>query len=364
MRFCMRDLKSLTFISVLSFVSAMGCKRVSTVNYSGFILGSDDNIKRLDESTAEPDIAKALKQTVLIATTLKSGGQKFCSGMLVELEAEADTRRFAVLTNFHCFANKTQDGKVGGEFIEEACNSTKVYFGFSYDKANDVSEMDCVEGSLRGDHDGDLATFLLSRDPENGAHGVIFWDGDKTPVDEPAFLIHHPDVRSNYRRVGSVGKELPSAAITELGCFTKGDFPKQEWPLDPSLPFSLKHSCDLIDGSSGSPIFHRASGRVLGVNWGGIEIAYPQSNKKINSATRASYVKAFFADNVEALKSNARETIADKHKKSKGSGEISLEDLKEQSCGVLGEGVGRTHLFLLLLPLFLFGLTLLPSKNR
>lgn len=343
------------FTLVLTTVSA-GCKQVSVANRSGFILGTEDNIKRLDETTASSEIEKALKQVVMFATTLSSGQQKFCSGLLVEVQGNSDKKEFAVVSNFHCFAHKNDDGSVDNQFLPEACLATKVYFGFSYDRASYAEEIDCVPGTLRGDYDGDLSTFLLSRDPGNGAQGAVFWEGDKTPVGEEAFLIHHPDVKSNYTRVGTDGRELPAASVTDADCYSEGDFPKSEWKLDRSLPFSLKHTCDLIDGSSGSPIFHKATGRVLGINWGGIDIAYKKGNEKTNSATKASFVKGFLDRNIDSIKENARATIEANSKKKNRSSDTTLENLKEQSCGTLGASSPRNYwysFFLISMPLLL-----------
>ena len=63
------------------------------------------------------------------------------------------------------------------------------------------------------------------------------------------------------------------------------------------LGFSIRHTCDQIDGSSGSALISREGGLLLGVNWGGIEMVEPGSDAptKINVATSMNNVRVFLS---------------------------------------------------------------------
>ena len=72
---------------------------------------------------------------------------------------------------------------------------------------------------------------------------------------------------------GSVVKLTLTQTSPLDDCKVIGPFDVSEWDLDRTLPFSLRHTCDLIHGSSGSGLIDAKTGKVLGVNWGGIKIA-------------------------------------------------------------------------------------------
>src|SRR5690606_36021161 len=95
--------------------------------------------------------------------------------------------------------------------------------------------------------------------------------------------------------------KLPAASITDNDCRTLGGFAVDEWNLDRTLPFSIKHTCDLLHGSSGSALVDIETEKILGVNWGGIKIQYGDKSETVNAATAAPYVIAFLTNKLEVL---------------------------------------------------------------
>ena len=340
----------LFFLISAIFVQA-SCKRVAVKSTTGFILGTDQ-IQKIDSEDSDAKVVDLTKAAVVLATKLDSGRRKFCSGSLIK--ATDDSRKYRVLTNYHCFAETSDDGIVANGFIEEACKQTTVYFGFTFDKAGSVQERQCAEGSLSGDYRGDLAVFTLREDAPEGSNHLELWDKAEVPAERRAILVHHPDVEENYKEIAQSGVKLPAAATTNEDCKTLGNFTVDEWPLDQTLPFSLKHSCDLIHGSSGSALIDYATNKILGVNWGGIDIRFKEETTKVNAATKADYVIAFLEAKQEVIQkrteSLAADAEAERQEGQRKKKKLSAKDLTANLCGVTGSGShGNWLIFLLLL---------------
>ena len=88
---------------------------------------------------------------------------------------------------------------------------------------------------------------------------------------------------------------VPRMAITFEDCATAGYFRSNTFEVDPSLPYSIRHTCDMIKGSSGSSLVDATSGESLGVNWGGIKFGDAGDAEAYNIATRSSLVASFIS---------------------------------------------------------------------
>lgn len=323
---------------LLCMLVLCNCKRMEPVRTTGFILGpTNDIVPYEDQNSKSNDVSEVAAAAVLLATSLESKTVKFCSGSLLENEDDRET--LSVLTNFHCFAKASKDGKIENKFLDEACVTTKVYIGFKAGKTNSADIYPCMEGSLRGDYEGDLAVFSIKREGKGkDLKALKVWKDGDVPKDRRAFIIHHPDVKERYENTEAQSR-LPTASITTRDCQTEGTFAYREWLLDQALPYSLKHTCDLINGSSGSALIDSETHSILGVNWGGIEIKYRGEGKRYNAATRADYIRAFLAGDVKSI----QQEIMSKSKLGEGSDQVLESEvssgegnIKSGSCGVVG----------------------------
>jgi hypothetical protein len=149
-------------------------------------------------------------------------------------------------------------------------------------------------------------------------------------------------------------------------------FAVSEWDLDRTLPYSLRHTCDLIHGSSGSGLIDAKTGKILGVNWGGIKISLDAGVRTDNVATRAKYAQAFLNNSVEdevklaAERKSSADAVASKGEGGaiKGKGQNAAQAVRDK-CGVVG-GARAGALMALLLGLLAplaFGVTA-PSTNQ
>jgi hypothetical protein len=278
----------------------VGCKakKLLQTSTTAYIIGPSD-IQSLSDSTRESVPQEAMKADVLLATRLVSRKTKFCSGSLIEPQTPGGPMR--VLTNHHCFAASDENGKALKNILSEACVATKVYFGFEASKPEAAFETACVPGSLRTDYNGDLAVFSLTSEPPSKYQPLKFFSGANHGIGRSAIIVHHPDVEE-YSRVPPGGSvRLPTAAVTKTDCKVLGLFDSSEWELDRTLPFSLRHTCDLIHGSSGSALVDRETGTLIGVNWGGIKISQGSDTRVENVATRGDYALAFVNDNLDGF---------------------------------------------------------------
>ncbi len=339
---------------------ATGCKPMLELSKTAYIIGPENDIVQLDP-VKNKEIPTAVQDaSVLIATTMASNKKKFCSGTLIEDPNGEKAPR--ILTNHHCFAHVDDEGTVSQNWIPEACLQTRVYFGFRAGKTENIVTMNCKAGSLRSDYLGDLATFVLDgKLPDDVNTPVVISTEEQTPKDRRALIIHYPDVKENFAQLGTGKEQMPVASITDSNCEISGDFPTSEWKLDHTLPYSFKHTCDLVHGSSGSALLDRETFQLVGVNWGGIKINYNKEVKTTNVATKAAYVRAFLRGDAESFRSNVLVSMKNLDSRSGRAGNIRSGTEKSVTgsasgavCGVVGvpvTGVSRSLSMLLLLGL-------------
>lgn len=326
-----------------------GCKPVDLINMQGYILGPKNDIKPLTQESASDIPDEVIAASVLIATEVEKGRMKFCSGSLVApAEGESLMR---ILTNHHCFANVDEKGRIDANWIPVACLKTTVYFGFSIEsEQKDLTTIACKENSLRSDLDGDVAIFTLAENPSQ-KYRPLKIKSKTADVDKKAYILHYPDVASNYRVVPGTKIRLPAASITNDDCVSKGLFSEREWQLDRSLPYSFKHTCDLVQGSSGSALIDAESHEIMGVNWGGIKINYNEVSQTHNVATGPEFIQAFLSGQHEDLKlvtyerqQSSASAVAAKAKAESGDQKKStfLEKAQSAACGQIGLGLAKT----------------------
>jgi hypothetical protein len=283
---------------LLSLLPSAGCKPLKNngSERAGFILGAN-NIVNLDSKTVNEVPKIATDAAVMIATTLEKNSIKFCSGSLIEPALGGEKPR--ILTNHHCFAKESAAGDILPDLRSEACVKTVIYFGFNELTKYKPIRVNCLKGSLRTDPIGDLAVFELATDAPPGVVPFSLWPEDFPPPGRKAFIVHHPDVKENLHLPEGGDTPLPAASVTFEDCETRGLFPEDQWPLDPVLRFSFRHTCDLIHGSSGSALIDVDTNAILGTNWGGMKVNLASGQQIDNVSTKPGYIRNFVNDGAD-----------------------------------------------------------------
>ena len=330
--------------------------------FSGYIIDNNNIIKLSTENQGQVG-QQALKGSVMLATTLAGQKVKFCSGVLI-----AGNPNPLVLANHHCFAQTDEEGVTTEALIPEACSETYVYLGFSELTNYQPEKIKCKDNTLKTDFVGDLSVFELESIPTFEFTTLDFWDGDPAAIDRQAEIVHYPAAKESFRVPPNESVPLPTTAITYEDCVVKGPFEKPEWGLDPALPHGIRHTCDLIKGSSGSALIDRETQKILGINWGGIKLKTHNGSRVDNVATWVPYIKAFLEGKSESIQI-ARQNELDasvKDQKQKTSTEKQLASKVEKTfCGSLGRPVqNKNWLWILMAPL-IAGLTnlILPGRK-
>jgi hypothetical protein len=344
-------------VAGIILVATSACKQIRRASNQPYIIGAND-IKRVDTATISQLPVKVVNASVLITTQLADKKVKFCSGTLIG--PAPGTEQLRVLTNHHCFATPGTNGQSTANLYLEACTNTEVLFGFAPGVRGDFTKGRCEEGTMRSNYDADVAVFVLNKNPPEQFQPLELWEGE-IPQNRKALIVHYPDVEEHLVRLPGHAYRLPSAAQTTDNCEVLGKFPVSEWDLDHTLPYSVRHTCDLIHGSSGSGLIDLETNKLLGVNWGGIKVTYQEGVRTDNVATQAEFVRAFLADKVDSavakvVEEKSKAAPAPEKKAAKATGSGLTKGVK--NCGVTGEEqAGRLGILAaLLLPLaWIFG---------
>ena len=292
---------------IISTLLGNACRDQRDISKPGYILGPTNDIERLNDAdmdaiTIDAEVlAQAIKSSVLAVTELDAGERKYCSGSLIEGRKAGDLPR--IVTNHHCFAVKSDDDKKNNDkspnptIIPEACVQTTVYFDFS--TASEPLTRKCKSGSLVTNYVADFAMFSLAKELPEDYQPFKIWSSGEVPLNHRAFIIHHPSAEESGQGdeskqvLKSLGAYFPKKAITVNNCRVLGRFEDSFWHLNSNLPFGLRHTCDLVKGSSGSGLIDVETGRLLGVNWGGIIINIGKLERKDNVASSAEFLREF-----------------------------------------------------------------------
>ncbi len=294
-------------VKLIVIIALLGsaCRAQREISKPGYIVGPTNDIERLANTEVEnidipaEVLEKAIKASILTVTEMNDGKQKFCSGSLIEGRNTGDLPR--IVTNHHCFAKKISGtNRSLPEIVPEACKATSVYFDFSIEE--EPLTLKCKSGSLVTNFAADFAIFTLDGELPEGYEPFKIWDGE-VPPNRKAFIIHHPSAkesdpgREHEEMLKATGAYFPKKAITVNNCRVLGRFEEDFWALNPNLPFGLRHTCDLVHGSSGSGLIDATSGKLLGVNWGGITLTVNKVERKDNVASSAKFLREFVDSN-------------------------------------------------------------------
>lgn len=349
--------RRLVTVSLLICSTLISCKKPSLqAGRTAYIVGpTNDIVSMRSEKTDEVD-ADVLSSAVLIVTQTDGDKVKFCSGTLIDSEISGE--RLRVLSNHHCFAQIGDNQLASETLMVGACTDTKVYLGFLPDQTANAFVSACEPGSLKTNFNGDLSVFTLSSEVPPNFKPVSLYDGQDQGIGRRALIVHYPNIEENLETPRGGKVELPTAALTINDCRVLGEFDPIEWSLDRSLPISLRHSCDLIHGSSGSGLIDAETGKLLGVNWGGIKVSYSDRERVDNVATKAKFVEAFLAGraeeelaSVEARLDQASGTNSDKKVGIERRTLALIEGTRAGKCGVIAaanQSNGWSHMVLLL----------------
>lgn len=290
----------------------MACKPsiVHKLTTAAYIIGPD-NMRRMDNhgpvdlsATPPPEeLIKSLAATaVLIVTPLTTGETRFCSGNIYNGPAGP-----VVLTNRHCFAPDKDHSTKSGGADPWACEKTQVYRNFDVSTALPSTRNGCAKDSLKVNSLLDLATFKLAGpgveagSPDPLPRGLDLRKTDPQPGERiNAMIVHFPDiegqrVRMDLAKLPGAPMTIPRMTITWEDCRTAGYFKVETYNVDPSLPYAIRHTCDMIKGSSGSSLVDAGTGESLGVNWGGIKFGDAKDDQVFNIATRATLASSFLS---------------------------------------------------------------------
>ena len=289
---------------VLAIVS---CKAKPSASNVSYIIGPSNDITSVSPENSESVPADIFNATGLIVTKLQGDRVKFCSGALAQPEKPGGNLR--VITNHHCFAITDERGMSSDQLLVEACTGTEIFLGFAPLLGRAPQRGSCKPGSLRTNPTMDLAVFTLAKPLPSYNQPLQIWDGDPVPEGRSAMIVHYPDIDQNMAIPPGQRTKLPTASITNTDCKIGGMFAPSEWDLDQSLPFGLRHTCDLIHGSSGSPLIDAETKKIVGINWGGIKIKTEGAEKTDNVATRAVFLNQFLLGSEGPTNSNANQAL-------------------------------------------------------
>jgi hypothetical protein len=250
-----------------------------------YILGNND-IVTVSEKNDIPNVRKA---TVVIATRKNNGASVFCTGSMIKNNQGV----IHVITNHHCFAEEDAEGNKLGTLMPEACKETRVFFDFTSGNNRKSPHVKCLANSLRTDPRIDIGVFQLEDKPPSDAQSLTFFKGN--PTGRKGLIFHHPARADGFAKNADNDLSLPLAALTVNDCNVLGPFGADDIKLDPVLQVSLRHTCDLDVGSSGSALIDAETSQVIGINWGGVTIVENGKgiSRKDNTATVAGFAEAF-----------------------------------------------------------------------
>ncbi len=272
---------------------------------SSYVIGNDD-IQPLDADAAKKIDPAVINASVLIVSVFDEKIVKFCSGVMVQGET---LDRPQILTNHHCFAEENAEGAITKNVHPDACHKTKVYFGHTIAASNKAVSVPCLEDSLVTDPIADIAKFRLAAPPPESARTLELWTDPIPSEERKAVVVHYPNRHSQMPLTEfEAAAKLPSASLTITDCVVKGPFPEETWDVESELPFALRHTCDLVHGSSGSALVDLETSKILGINWGGIKLEFERDATIDNVATHSHYVQALLEDRLDQY----RTTILDR----------------------------------------------------
>ncbi|SRR5713226_3611706 len=202
----------------------------------------------------QPEIFVASRPVAKISFVI-SEGPAVCTGFMV-----SDDR---MLTNHHCINT------------DEICKSADVIFGFNKSDSPLGDEMQKCLRLVDKDEDLDAALIEVAGSPGKRWGSLAFSDAIPT-LNEAAVVVQHPAGFPKFvSRIDCVVSTMPADGV-KVG--KESDF---------------GHSCDTMDGSSGSPVLRRADLKVMGLHhWGFVDHGGKWSAE--NRAVQIRFIKERF----------------------------------------------------------------------
>ncbi len=290
---------SKTFNRCLIGVIAIGvlphCKftKKQLGNHSGFIIGLNNMVPSTATSIEENEVSLSQIRAIGSIASVESGrGTHFCTGFAIKPKKEGQNP--LIVANYHCFS---QHSATNADFAPWACTQTKIYFGAKSDDANSLFAVGCKTGSLRGNAAADIAVFEAATAlPED----IDLFELEDMPYSESraALLIHHPFTVDNMVSLPSESQKVPGSVINKVDCNTSLPVRSQATRPETGFKFDIAHTCDIVEGSSGAPLIDLKSGKVIAVNWGGIQWGEGDDSVYENRAVDAAWVKAYLNDEI------------------------------------------------------------------
>jgi hypothetical protein len=202
----------------------------------------------------QPEIFVASRPVAKISF-VSSKGPAACTGFMV-----SDDR---MLTNHHCINT------------DAICKSADVIFGFNKSDSPLGDEMQRCLRLVDKDEDLDAALIEVAGSPGKRWGSLAF--SDAIPIlNEAAVVVQHPAGFPKFvSRIDCVVSTMPADGV-KVG--KESDF---------------GHSCDTMDGSSGSPVLRRADLKVMGLHhWGFVDHGGKWSAE--NRAVQIRFIKERF----------------------------------------------------------------------
>jgi len=274
-------------------------------NYSGFIIGLNNMVPSTASSIEENDIRLSHIRAVGSIASYESGrGTHFCTGFAIKPRKSGQNP--LIVTNYHCFSSNKE---IASGFAPWACTQTKVYFGAKGDDANTLFAVGCKSGTLKGDAAADVAVFEAAT--------VLPADIDLFELEETSFsekrdalLIHHPFMQENMVALPGESQRVPGSVINKVDCAVSKPVRSQAVRPETGFKYDISHTCDIFEGSSGAPLIDLKSGKVIAVNWGGIQWGEGDSATYENRAIDAAWVRAYLNDEISQFEAANGERIS------------------------------------------------------
>ncbi|MBR1164941.1 trypsin-like serine peptidase [Bradyrhizobium elkanii] len=202
----------------------------------------------------QPEIFVAGRPVAKISFLIREGPAA-CTGFMV-----SDDR---MITNHHCINT------------EEICKSADIIFGFNKSDSPLGDEMQRCLRLVDKDEDLDAALIEVAGSPGKRWGSLAFSDAVPA-LNEAAVVVQHPAGFPKFvSRIDCIVSTMPADGV-KAG--KESDF---------------GHSCDTMDGSSGSPVLRRADLKVIGLHhWGFVDGAGKWSAE--NRAVQIRLIKERF----------------------------------------------------------------------
>lgn len=281
----------LQLILIVLFLSPhLSCKaQIKNSSKVAYVIGENDieTIKSIDE------LPKSVVESAVFITVDNRGENsiKTCSASLLNV---GSGNPIFVLTNKHCFLSSEKNTAI----YEELCRNTTLYLNPLALK--NVTKFSCAENTLRLSPVMDLAVFTVDSNensPDPALRGLEL-KFDYRPGDE-TFLIHYPKTDRDEIYLEEARISVPAPALTSRDCRVIGDFAANLWVQEPDLEYSLAHSCDMTFGSSGSALIDQKTLKIIGLNWGGIELNGGDESRFRNAAISSTHILSFLDSEFE-----------------------------------------------------------------